>query len=111
MIIGDGSVLKPGYVCYNKESGDIISVSDQAPTEQMETMKCELLTPGFVDIHLHGIGGSNDLMEFWQTPEYTLSRLTKFGTTSVMATMIVPGEQTGYDKCMKACKAVNKVMN
>ena len=77
----------------------------------MSTIKCDLLTPGFIDIHLHGIGGSNDLMEFWQTPEYTLSRLTKFGTTSVMATMIVPGEQEGYNKCMKACKAVNNVMN
>ena len=50
-------------------------------------------------------------MEFWQTPEYTLTRLAKFGTTSVMATMIVPGEPEGYAKCMKACEAVNKVMN
>ena len=32
VIVGDGSVLKPGYVCYNKASGDIVSVSDKAPT-------------------------------------------------------------------------------
>lgn len=28
-----------------------------------------------------------------------------------MATMIVPGEEVGYQKCLKACKAVNQVMN
>jgi N-acetylglucosamine-6-phosphate deacetylase len=73
--VGDGTVLEPGYVCYNSNSGEIVSVSSTAPVKELKTIKCDLLTPGFIDIHLHGIGGSNDLMEFWQTPEYTLSRL------------------------------------
>ena len=45
-----------------------------APLTSPETrsIDCELLTPGFVDIHNHGCGGTDDVQGFWTNPKHTL---------------------------------------
>jgi N-acetylglucosamine-6-phosphate deacetylase len=48
----------------------------------------QYVLPGFVDIHNHGLGGCDEVMDHWQHPKYSLSRLLQCGTLSVMASVI-----------------------
>lgn len=59
----------------------------------------DIVVPGFIDIHTHGIGASDVgvvppreafIGEFWLDPEYTLQRVVRYGTTAVMATVVLP---------------------
>jgi hypothetical protein len=49
---------------------------------------CDVLLPGFVDIHTHGRGGAFDMSEFWLNPDFTTSRLPAMATTSLLASMV-----------------------
>jgi len=112
VVVGDGTIFEPGYVVFSKKTGLIESVAGELPNDmEYELRSAELVTPGFVDIHLHGVGGSEDLIEFWSHPEYTLSRLPAFGTTSCLASIVVPGDEEGYAKSMIACDALTAVTN
>eukprot|EP00039_Didymoeca_costata_P011507 m.162128 g.162128 ORF g.162128 m.162128 type:complete len:450 (+) comp15196_c0_seq5:63-1412(+) len=51
-------------------------------------IEADIIVPGFVDIHNHGFGGDPDLSYFWCNPEYTLSRLPRLGTTSMLASLV-----------------------
>jgi N-acetylglucosamine-6-phosphate deacetylase len=53
-------------------------------------LKTFLITPGFIDIHTHGIGGNKDLTEYWLNSQYTCERVVKTGTTSLLATITFP---------------------
>ena len=112
VLIGDGTSLQPGYVVYNTSSGLIEEVLSEPPDNtQIPILAAEIVTPGFCDIHLHGIGGSKEMITFWGDPGYTLSRLPAFGTTSCMASLILPGIKEDYDKVMEGpSKALNKVI-
>ncbi|XP_071807846.1 N-acetylglucosamine-6-phosphate deacetylase-like [Asterias amurensis] len=50
----------------------------------------DIVTPGFVDIHHHGLSGADDLVQFWSNPAYTQQRLPKYGVTSFLASMVFP---------------------
>uniref|UniRef100_A0A1X7T4R0 Uncharacterized protein n=1 Tax=Amphimedon queenslandica TaxID=400682 RepID=A0A1X7T4R0_AMPQE len=39
---------------------------------------------------LNSQGGTNDVIDFWSNPGYTLSRLPMGGTTSCLATIVLP---------------------
>ena len=86
VVVRPGMVLEPGFVTI--EDDVIVETSDIAPAEMDAQLEADLVTPGFVDIHTHGIGGSNEVAEFWLHPEYTLARVVKYGTTSLLATMV-----------------------
>jgi N-acetylglucosamine-6-phosphate deacetylase len=58
--------------------------------EGTQQLSASLVTPGFVDIHSHGIGGAEEVSEFWLKPEYTLTRVVKYGTTAMLASMVLP---------------------
>jgi N-acetylglucosamine-6-phosphate deacetylase len=45
--------------------------------------------PGFIDIHNHGIGGAENVDEFWLS-NYTTSRIWRSGTTSCLASLTFP---------------------
>ena len=53
----------------------------------------EILIPGLVDIHNHGYGGAAELEWHWENPAYTLQRLAKNGTTSVLASIMYPADK------------------
>ena len=50
------------------------------------------LLPGFIDIHNHGLGGAADMVDSWTVPDYTLSRLPRLGTTSVVGSVVFFGD-------------------
>jgi hypothetical protein len=49
---------------------------------------------GFVDIHNHGVGGTDNVTTYWTNPQFTLHECAKRGTTSMLATLVVPAVTT-----------------
>jgi N-acetylglucosamine-6-phosphate deacetylase len=65
-------------------------------------------SPIVLQIHNHGLGGAADVQEYWLNPEYTLSRLPTFGTTSLLPTLTFPAGQSNFaDICqtLRRCSA------
>ena len=89
---GARTTLSPGPVAVYISQGVIValecvaSLDGFAPT--CPTMRTPLLLPGCVDLHTHGVGGADDLADFWLNPEYTASRVPALGTTSFLASVV-----------------------
>jgi len=61
-------------------------------TKKMEgsLLEADIVTPGFIDIHTHGIGGHKELLEYWRNADYTCAKVVKWGTTSIIASVAFP---------------------
>ena len=125
-IVLPGGILSdlPSRLKLDRDTGRIVSIdfldttvpaSDLAAAEaasaaaaykQTEVLHCNLATPGFVDIHTHGLGGASELIENWLHPRHTLSRLPARGTTSTLAT-VVP---TDVDLCSRIAQSVRDLV-
>jgi N-acetylglucosamine-6-phosphate deacetylase len=87
-------VHEPGWVVV--KDGLVVSVEVSRPeVEGAVHFEADIVTPGFVDIHTHGIGGSSNVCEFWRHPEYTTTRTVRYGTTSIIASIVIPREGNG----------------
>lgn len=53
-------------------------------------LEADIVTPGFIDIHTHGIGGHKELLEYWRNADYTCAKVVKWGTTSIIASVAFP---------------------
>ena len=63
-----------------------------------------------MDIHNHGFGGSEDVLDYWTNPEYTLSRLPKMGVTACLATVTLPGSESLLRRSLEACRVLSKTI-
>ena len=61
-----------------------------------------LLTPGFIDSHVHVLGGGGEGGFANRTPEATMEGLTKFGVTTVVGCLGTDG--IGRDMCALVAK-------
>ena len=61
-----------------------------------------LLTPGFIDCHVHVLGGVGEGGFANRTPEATMEGLTKFGVTTVVGCLGTDG--IGRDMCALVAK-------
>lgn len=102
----DEPPLSPGFVLVDAE-GRIVSVGETEPdaSEYDSVLAAAVLAPGLIDIHNHGVGGSDHVLEYWRTPGYTLSRLPKFGTTGLVATIVF--DQADLESTFRCCDALN----
>ncbi|XP_072045104.1 N-acetylglucosamine-6-phosphate deacetylase-like [Amphiura filiformis] len=92
VVLPDGQT-KEGNIHIVIEDGIITAILDQEADFVKSCMNhyyADIVTPGFIDIHHHGLGGADDLSLFWQNPEYTQQRLPKYGVTSFLATVVFP---------------------
>ena len=74
LVVGDGNSFSPGVMLVDR-NGDVswVGSRDSYPDPDAETVvRADLVIPGFVDIHNHGIGGADDVQGFWTNPEHTL---------------------------------------
>ncbi|XP_070555715.1 N-acetylglucosamine-6-phosphate deacetylase-like [Ptychodera flava] len=69
---------------------DIIIGENESTKAAEKHYSAALVTPGFIDIHHHGMGGDRDLVNFWKNPEYSQKRFPEYGVTSFLATMVYP---------------------
>ncbi|XP_071501801.1 N-acetylglucosamine-6-phosphate deacetylase-like [Diadema antillarum] len=93
-----GGEVREGNLHIIIEDGHITAILDQETDfvkSAVDRYHAEIVTPGFVDIHHHGLGGADDLLEFWQHPEYTQKRLPKYGVTSFLASTVYPENLEG----------------
>ncbi|PRP83165.1 N-acetylglucosamine-6-phosphate deacetylase-like [Planoprotostelium fungivorum] len=86
------------------EGGYITKVTSNATHAEFQAAKqsspdaefheTDLVVAGFVDIHTHGVGGNDELLEYWLYPEFSSSRVVKYGTTSIVASITFPKDDT-----------------
>ena len=62
----------------------------------------KILTPGFIDCHVHVLGGGGEVGFANRTPEATMEGLTKFGVTTVVGCLGTDG--IGRDMCALVAK-------
>lgn len=101
IVLSDGKLSGPTFVLIkNGFITDIIPKSKNLPSVIIKNteniLHTNLLTPGFVDIHSHGLGGAEDVVNYWKNPSFTQTRLPKTGTTSFLASIVFVGDI--YDK-------------
>lgn len=70
-------------------NGKIIAVASNIPSDivpdcTVVDLSGQILCPGFIDQHVHLIGGGGEAGPTTRTPEVALSRLTEAGITSVV---------------------------
>ena len=101
LISVEHGTLEPGFVTISAD-GMIENVSGtlRATDMTLPMQTVDILIPGLVDIHNHGYGGAPELEWHWENPAYTLERLAKNGTTSVLASIMYPAEKLDKVKCM-----------
>lgn len=81
LVVEDGIIKK---LLPNSKFRDHIELEDFD-----KVTKGKYIIPGFVDIHCHGIGGANNLLDYWLS-DFTTSLLPSYGTTSVLSSLTFP---------------------
>ncbi|CAI8032499.1 N-acetylglucosamine-6-phosphate deacetylase [Geodia barretti] len=103
-----GGVLEEDPVYVAVEGGRISGVfrgRSSAPVTDYPTMHTPLLCPGFVDTHTHGLGGAEDVVDFWLQPEHSQRLFPRYGTTSFLATVVLP---RGHAKTQATLDVLNE---
>ncbi|XP_077863301.1 N-acetylgalactosamine-6-phosphate deacetylase-like [Saccoglossus kowalevskii] len=79
----------------NETITEILDKADFQPESVDHHYTADIVTPGFIDIHNHGVGRTEgpdglDLDKYWKYPEYPQKLFPKLGVTSFLATMVLP---------------------
>lgn len=61
-----------------------------APKQRATCIRAHTVVPGFVDMHVHGLGGADEVLDYWAEPRFTSSKLAQKGVTSYLATVVLP---------------------
>ena len=109
-VVTPRGVLAPGYLTFTAD-GDIAAITAQPPphTSIATILTVPLIVPGHVDIHNHGVGGAEDVLDYWNNPCYTLARLAKQGTTSCLATVVFLDGQSS--RSTHTCGVISSVVD
>ena len=99
LVVDGDTEYSPGVMVVS--SGKVVWVgpADKAPKTERgttETISGDIVVPGFVDIHNHGYGGTDEVQSYWTVPEFTLQEVVKFGTTSMLASLTFPTSATEH---------------
>ena len=109
-VVTPAGILSPGYILI-ASTGTITSITSTPPhvNSNVRTRSAPLIVPGFVDIHNHGVGGAEDVVDYWNNPSYTLHRLARLGTTSVLSTVVFPDGQ--LERSKHTCQQISSCVN
>src|SRR5690348_14484439 len=81
LVLPGGNILSNAFLLVTLE-GKIASISTDMPSAKVNrVLEGDLIVPGFIDIHTHGLGGTDSVLEYW-TSDYTTSVMPSKGTTS-----------------------------
>ena len=83
LVVLPDRVLRPGFVLIDP-SGTIASITSVMPSDSppegggtVRRYHAECVLPGMVDIHTHGLGGADDVVDYWGNAAYSLRRLAR----------------------------------
>ena len=108
-VVGLHGVFSPGRVVIDEETGLIVECGTRDATDvRPATHTAPIVVPGLVDIHNHGVGGTEDVATTWTNPEHSLARLGAAGTTSVLASLTFP--QDKMHRLQECLTAIHRVV-
>eukprot|EP00995_Heteronema_vittatum_P007880 NODE_303_length_1505_cov_370.941621_g218_i0.p1 GENE.NODE_303_length_1505_cov_370.941621_g218_i0~~NODE_303_length_1505_cov_370.941621_g218_i0.p1 ORF type:complete len:410 (+),score=110.38 NODE_303_length_1505_cov_370.941621_g218_i0:57-1286(+) len=91
-VVLSDAILENGFCII--EGDTIVKITDdqaQVP-KGCPVVAAPIVMPGLVDIHNHGMGGHPDMVHYWENPLYTAKAAARLGTTSLLATLVLPKE-------------------
>ena len=100
IIIEPNNIIHSGFLLINtnnvisnvgKTTSKIKEIYNESRTN-CNILECDILCPGLIDIHNHGIGGDENVLWYYKNPKYTASKLPSFGTTSFLSTVVFSNE-------------------
>lgn len=92
LVLPGGNVLNNAFMLITLD-GKIASVATELPTTKVtRVLEGDLVVPGFIDIHTHGLGGTESVLDYW-TSDYTTSVMPSKGTTSLLASVTFPVDE------------------
>lgn len=94
-------------------NGKIIAVDSAIPTDIVPDctvidLHGRILCPGFIDQHVHLIGGGGEAGPTTRTPEVTLSRLTEAGITTVIGLLGTDSVTRHPESLLAKTRALNE---
>lgn len=94
-------------------NGKIIAVDTAIPTDIVPDctvidLRGRILCPGFIDQHVHLIGGGGEAGPTTRTPEVTLSRLTEAGITTVIGLLGTDSVTRHPESLLAKTRALNE---
>ncbi|MDN8601354.1 beta-aspartyl-peptidase [Citrobacter sp. S2-9] len=94
-------------------NGKIIAVDTAIPTDIIPDctvidLRGRILCPGFIDQHVHLIGGGGEAGPTTRTPEVTLSRLTEAGITTVVGLLGTDSVTRHPESLLAKTRALNE---
>ena len=85
IIIEPGNIINDGYLLINSNNKiyDVGKINDKIINKykhcnNTKILKCDILCPGLIDIHTHGIGGNKNVLWYYKNPQYTSKKLATF---------------------------------
>lgn len=102
------------YVSFSSDTGEILGCGtrkkqgegEQRGKQDLDGEEVFLICPGFIDIHNHGLGGCESVLEYW-LHDHSLSLLPKYGTTTVLASVTLP--KALHETTVKVLETLEKV--
>lgn len=92
LVLPGGVMLDNAFLLVTVD-GKIAAVSTEMPTAKVtRVLEGDLVVPGFIDLHTHGLGGTASVLEYWSS-DYTTSVLPSKGTTSLLASVTFPADE------------------
>ena len=93
----DDATLEDGYILIDGETIKEIGQAHQAPHEADEILTLspnEVVLPGFIDMHIHGAGGSDAMDGTVEAVAHMAAFLPKEGTTSFLPTTMTQSPES-----------------
>ena len=93
----DDATLEDGYILIDGETIKEIGPAHQAPHEADEILTLspnEVVLPGFIDMHIHGAGGSDAMDGTVEAVAHMAAFLPKEGTTSFLPTTMTQSPES-----------------
>jgi len=93
----DDATLEDGYILIDGETIKEIGPAHQAPLEADEILTLspdEVVLPGFIDMHIHGAGGSDAMDGTVEAVAHMAAFLPKEGTTSFLPTTMTQSPES-----------------
>jgi len=112
-IISGGTIITPFQILEDKvisiQKGKIIAIENkkdvviQAGSEIIDA-RGKFVVPGFIDIHVHGGGGSDIMDGRYEAVKQVAATHSRFGTTAFLPTTMTMGK----DRIIESLKSVNE---
>ena len=104
LLLKNADLYAPGHVGRSDVllgGGKILAVSKGLDFRvnglEIYDLEGKILAPGLIDQHVHITGGGGEAGYHSRTPEITLSRIIRYGTTTVVGTL-------GTDGCTRSLR-------